>query len=110
MAAGSSRSARRGNLYSDPDNLFVAGFIGTPEINRFAGKVEGWNVSLECGVTFPMTLTHSVASGTDVICGFRPHHLSVSADGPEAEITLVEPTGEGQEFAGEGRFARHHDR
>ncbi|WP_171181330.1 ABC transporter ATP-binding protein [Ruegeria sp. HKCCD8929] len=86
------------DLYSDPDNLFVAGFIGTPEINRFPGRIDGETVSLDCGVTFSMKLTQPVAVGTEIICGFRPHHLAVSTEGPEAEIALVEPTGEGQEL------------
>lgn len=85
-------------LYSDPDNLFVAGFIGTPEINRFQGRIDGGTVTLGCGVTFPATLKKPIVSGTEVICGFRPHHLTVSSEGPAADIVLVEPTGEGQEL------------
>lgn len=86
------------DLYSNPDNLFVAGFIGTPEINRFPGRIEDGTVTLDCGVTFPMKLSNSLPAATEIICGFRPHHLSVSSDGPTAEIALVEPTGEGQEM------------
>jgi multiple sugar transport system ATP-binding protein len=86
------------DLYGDPDNLFVAGFIGTPEINRFPGIIDGDKVVLDCGVTFPMKLKSNVPSGAKIICGFRPHHLSLSSDGPVAEIGLVEPTGEGLEM------------
>lgn len=86
------------DLYSDPDNLFVAGFIGTPEINCFTGRTDGKTVTLDCGMSFPMSLTDTVSSDTEVLCGFRPHHLSISTEGPEAEVTLIEPTGEGQEI------------
>jgi len=86
------------DLYGDPDNLFVAGFIGTPEINRFPGKIDGNKVTLDCGVEFQMELKNAVPSGTEIICGFRPHHITVSEKGPIAETLLVEPTGEGQEM------------
>ena len=29
------------NLYDNPDNLFVAGFIGSPSMNFVYGKIEG---------------------------------------------------------------------
>ncbi|WP_299952028.1 ABC transporter ATP-binding protein [uncultured Ruegeria sp.] len=86
------------DLYGDPDNLFVAGFIGTPEINRFPGRIEGGSVQLECGVSFPMDLTSNIRAGSEIICGFRPQHVSIASEGPNAEVTLVEPTGEGQEM------------
>lgn len=85
-------------LYGDPDNLFVAGFIGTPEINRFPGIISDGNVTLDCGVTFPVTLSNPVQDQTKVICGFRPHHIAIADEGPTAAITLVEPTGEGEEL------------
>lgn len=31
-------------IYDDPDNLFVANFLGTPPINVFEGKIEGGNL------------------------------------------------------------------
>src|SRR6195952_856418 len=34
------------NLYERPDNLFVAGFIGSPSMNFFAGNVEGETLKL----------------------------------------------------------------
>lgn len=92
-------------LYGDPDNLFVAGFIGTPEINQFRGWISGDKVTLDCGIVFSIRLSKPVPTGTKIICGFRPHHLSVSSNGPTAEIALVEPTGEGQEM--QVRIGKH---
>ena len=86
------------DLYSDPDNLFVAGFIGTPEINRFCGCVDKDTVVLDCGLRFPLSVTSEIASGSAIICGFRPHHISPAETGLAAEVLLVEPTGEGQEM------------
>src|SRR5215207_3124231 len=34
------------NLYERPDNLFVAGFIGSPSMNFFTGRVEGETLKL----------------------------------------------------------------
>jgi len=46
------------NLYKFPDNMFVAGFIGTPQMNFFDGTVtkDGENVrfSLDCGTNIDM--------------------------------------------------------
>jgi len=86
------------DLYGNPDNLFVAGFIGTPEINQFFGHIEKGDVVLNCGIRFPLNVESKVDSDTEIICGFRPYHLSLSNEGVTAEILLIEPTGEGQEI------------
>ena len=85
-------------LYGDPDNLFVAGFIGTPEINRFLGRIANDEVELKCGIRFPLNIRSKPSNGTEIICGFRPHHISPANGGIPAEVLLVEPTGEGQEM------------
>src|SRR3954447_23909374 len=38
-----------GNLYDQPDNLFVAGFIGSPSMNFLPGRLEGDSVHLPFG-------------------------------------------------------------
>jgi multiple sugar transport system ATP-binding protein len=58
-------------LYDNPANLFVAGFIGSPAMNFLPQKRDG----------------------RDVLVGIRPEHLSIAADGMEAQVVLVEPTG-----------------
>ena len=46
------------NLYKYPDNMFVAGFIGTPQMNFFSGTVtktgEDVRFTLDCGTTIDM--------------------------------------------------------
>jgi multiple sugar transport system ATP-binding protein len=59
-------------LYDNPTNLFVAGFIGSPAMNFLPEKKDG----------------------RDVLLGVRPEHLAVTANGGlAAEVVVVEPTG-----------------
>jgi lactose/L-arabinose transport system ATP-binding protein len=62
-------------LYDDPDNLFVAGFIGSPKMNFLPGVVEDGVVRLpeHGGQTIP--LTAKAAPGTAVTVGIRPEHF-----------------------------------
>jgi multiple sugar transport system ATP-binding protein len=67
------------NLYEDPHNLFVAGFIGSPSMNFLQGRLEGDTVKLPFGdVPLPVKLRQRLqrADGTrDVIVGIRPEHF-----------------------------------
>ena len=36
-------------LYDDPQNLFVAGFIGSPAMNFFGGAIEGGTIHMPMG-------------------------------------------------------------
>ena len=61
------------DLYNDPDNQFVAGFIGSPAMNFLPAAMLG-------------------AKGETL--GIRPEHLRVAADGPiKGRITHVERLG-----------------
>jgi multiple sugar transport system ATP-binding protein len=68
-------------LYHHPQNLFVAGFIGSPRMNFLGGEVSGVSAN---GVTVQLadgaTLTAPVAQngaapGRKVTVGLRPEHL-----------------------------------
>lgn len=79
-------------LYRDPDNRFVAGFIGSPSMNFLSGTVKGGAVevpglktTLSPAVTLP-------SEGTDVIVGLRPEHLSVGT-GDVLTVDLTEALG-----------------
>ncbi|MEO9530290.1 sn-glycerol-3-phosphate ABC transporter ATP-binding protein UgpC [Roseibium sp.] len=81
-------------LYSDPDNKFVAGFIGSPSMNF----VEG--ISGEGTVTIPAfgdaTVPTSVAlppAGEKVLVGLRPQHLHVTPAPDGARVDLCEQLG-----------------
>jgi lactose/L-arabinose transport system ATP-binding protein len=85
------QSGRPLELYDDPDNRFVAGFIGSPAMNFLPGKVVG---ATETGVTIaPDGVDDHVvtarlrgdrpAAGTRVTLGMRPEHLEIAPDGAE---------------------------
>jgi len=78
-------------LYDNPANLFVAGFIGSPAMNFVPGKVNGAGIDLGNGIS--VALKTGQKNGSQVILGVRPEHLAVSADGVPAEVVVVEPTG-----------------
>ncbi|KEO51362.1 ABC transporter ATP-binding protein [Thioclava indica] len=75
------------DLYEDPDNLFVAGFIGSPRMNFFDAKVTGHrdggvvvNIA-RLGISdMPVDIGATVDVGRDVVIGLRPEHFSL--DGP----------------------------
>ncbi len=71
------------NLYENPQNLFVAGFIGSPSMNFLAGRLDGGVVKLPFG---DLHLSDKLRSGLegangsrDVIVGLRPEHFEDAA-------------------------------
>jgi multiple sugar transport system ATP-binding protein len=83
-------------LYDRPDNLFVAGFIGSPAMNMIKGRIRvNGTASFEgpAGVTFSLTNAGSGNDGRPAVYGVRPEHFSLSDDGAEAEVQVIEPTG-----------------
>jgi len=78
-------------LYDNPANLFVAGFIGSPAMNFLKGRLNGAAVAVGSGISLPVKT--KLESGRDVLIGVRPEHLAVAADGVPAEVVVVEPTG-----------------
>jgi multiple sugar transport system ATP-binding protein len=83
-----------GTLYHEPDNLFVAGFIGSPAMNLVAvqngGPLAIGGSTLALGAPGEAALAD--ADGT-ITVGFRPEVLQVG-DGPlRAQIRTVEDLG-----------------
>jgi lactose/L-arabinose transport system ATP-binding protein len=62
-------------LYDDPDNIFVAGFIGSPKMNFLKGVVDGETVRLPDHGNQTIPFTAKAATGTDVTVGLRPEHF-----------------------------------
>ncbi len=83
-------------LYDRPQNLFVAGFIGSPAMNFLTGAIRA-NGRLEFqganGVRLPLAGAPAGSDGQPVVYGIRPEHFVLAEDGAEAEILVVEPTG-----------------
>jgi multiple sugar transport system ATP-binding protein len=90
------------NLYENPQNLFVAGFIGSPSMNFLPGRLDDGRLTLPVGsFPLPATLRPSGPDGHDVIVGIRPEHFedaAVEGDVPDrarfrATLDVVESMG-----------------
>jgi len=83
-------------LYDKPQNLFVAGFIGSPSMNFLPGVVRA-NGHIEFegkgGVRMPLVSAPSGSDGREAVYGVRPEHFALAHDGAEAVVQVVEPTG-----------------
>ncbi|MDX8483039.1 ABC transporter ATP-binding protein [Mesorhizobium sp. VK24D] len=65
------------SLYDDPDNAFVAGFIGTPRMNFLKATVVNDGKALAAGEA-RVDISHlktRLANGKTVTLGIRPEHL-----------------------------------
>jgi len=83
-------------LYDRPDNLFVAGFIGSPAMNFIKGSVRiNGKAEFEGpgGVRLPLSRAPAGSDGRPAIYGVRPEHFVLSDAGVPAEVVVVEPTG-----------------
>ncbi len=87
------------DVYDYPDNVFVAGFIGSPAINLIPGKVRRENGSArlhtEDGTKFSLPQETASEDERPVYLGVRPEHFRLAGEneGTEAEIQVIEPTG-----------------
>jgi multiple sugar transport system ATP-binding protein len=74
-------------MYDHPENVFVAGFIGSPAMNLFDVPV------VDGGVKFG-TVTHPIARdlltgvGPEVTLGVRPEDLTIRAEGEGLPVTV----------------------
>jgi multiple sugar transport system ATP-binding protein len=83
-------------LYDQPKNTFVAGFIGSPAMNFVNGKLQAnGRLSFDSGdgIVVPLAKAPPASDGRPVICGVRPENLSIDPAGAPFEVVVVEPTG-----------------
>ncbi|MBY0298790.1 MAG: sn-glycerol-3-phosphate ABC transporter ATP-binding protein UgpC [Methylobacterium sp.] len=81
-------------LYDRPDNMFVAGFIGSPAMNFLKGQVTGGSFRTDGGLTLPLpTRGARPAEGQRAVYGLRPEHVRLTEGGVPVEVAVVEPTG-----------------
>ena len=89
-------------VFNHPKNLFVAGFIGTPQMNFFDAKlvkknqrycVELLGQTVELAEAQQKALKEKNQPETDIVLGIRPVHLSVSETGFRAKIDVSEMMG-----------------
>ena len=77
-------------LYENPDNLFVAGFIGSPKMNFLKGRLAGAPGApvLDCGgalLPVPAWLAEA-HPGAEIVLGIRPEHFDRT---PESDARLA---------------------
>ncbi len=86
-------------LYNDPANLFVAKFIGSPQMNLLCGTAhprEGGLAFEAISQTLDVPVGLSVSPGSDLTVGVRPEHLEIVSpeDGDlPATVDLTEQLG-----------------
>lgn len=83
-------------LYDHPDNVFVAGFIGSPAMNISTHPVVDGKAKIGADtISLPTEATSKLTADDkgQIILGFRPEHARLaSADDPEAFSLLVRNT------------------
>ncbi|MEO9896500.1 MAG: sn-glycerol-3-phosphate ABC transporter ATP-binding protein UgpC [Paracoccaceae bacterium] len=83
------------DVYDRPQNVFVAGFIGSPSMNLIPAKADGTGITISGktfgwnGADFPSKLP------SEVICGIRPENLRLGSPekGIEGIVETIEPMG-----------------
>ncbi len=81
-------------IYDDPDNRFVAEFIGSPAMNFLQGFVERGVWTGENGLSVPLAGGDALEAGRAVTLGVRPEHVApTSQDGLAMRVLTVENTG-----------------
>jgi multiple sugar transport system ATP-binding protein len=81
------------DLYDQPRNVFVAGFIGSPSMNLFTLRQVDGGVSFG-DVVYPVSRdVLGQARDGQVVLGVRPEDLELSAQGLPIEVDVVEELG-----------------
>ena len=93
------------NIYDNPHNIFVAGFIGTPQMNFFNAKMQvvgdevQFTLSEEAKLSYKLSNLRTIKSEyttggeKEVTFGIRGEHISLAEKGIPAEVTFVEILG-----------------
>ncbi len=89
-------------VFNNPSNLFVAGFIGSPQMNFFDGQliregdkffVQLENYKVELDAEKEARLAANNVQSQDVILGVRPEHTMLGDSGIEAKVDVSEMMG-----------------
>ena len=76
------------NLYENPANAFVAGFIGSPAMNLLKTSASGGKATLG-----KLSIAVPASAGSSVIVGIRPEGLMAASDGFAVTVEVVEELG-----------------
>jgi multiple sugar transport system ATP-binding protein len=89
-------------LYDRPNNLFVAGFIGSPAMNMLSGKLDPNDATrfiTQDGVVLPVSGSRPEALGRSLVYGARPEAIHLGGD-VMLEVIVIEPTGSESQVLG----------
>ncbi|MBC7481152.1 MAG: sn-glycerol-3-phosphate ABC transporter ATP-binding protein UgpC [Rhizobacter sp.] len=86
------------DLYDNPANQFVAGFIGSPAMNFLPGTLKrgggAAHIELPDGTRLEAPARAGGVDGQPVVFGTRPEHLTLAdSGGIPAQVVVMEPTG-----------------
>ena len=89
-------------VFDHPSNLFVSGFIGTPQMNYFDARltvedgryfVETDEIKVELSEEKQARLAAKKVETQDVVLGVRPEHLTIAKDGIKCKVDVSELMG-----------------
>ncbi len=89
-------------VFNNPRNLFVAGFIGTPQMNFFDARLERdgknyfvllGNEKVELSPEKESRLFANDVPSQDIVLGVRPEHISLTEGGVPAKVDVSEMMG-----------------
>jgi len=79
------------NLYDQPENYFVADFLGAPPINKLYGTMQGGKFVLDGGaMSYELPLRRDVADGTKVVMAVRAESVVLPAEGQIIKAKVME--------------------
>ena len=79
-------------LYNDPDNQFVAGFIGSPAMNFFDANAKDGVITVPAFTGLEIPAPKSLVGDRQIKIGLRPHHMSLT-EGETHRVELSEQLG-----------------
>ena len=89
-------------VFNHPYNLFVAGFIGSPQMNLFDAKlvknggkyaVKLANLTVELSEDKQQALAANNVSEQEIVLGVRPEHITLEGEGVPSEVDVSELMG-----------------
>ena len=81
-------------LYEDPQNIFVAGFIGSPTINFLKGSIVDSKLIIPDLESSKIKISKAISSSmSELIVGLRPQHLKLIKTG-DLEVEFTEALGD----------------
>ena len=88
------------DLYDEPQNLFVAAFIGSPSMSLLDASV--MNNSLQIGNQPAVSIEPAdwLEEGQDIVVGIRPDNFALGNEGLKLDVKVTEPTGAETQVAG----------